>query len=295
MIRPLGVGDLAALRDLFNRQVTHGRWAAAEVEGLWLDGAHGDRGRVFERDGHVVGGVGSVLAPPWMYVFPLVAADDEAAAALVEVVTAQAPADVRTLRVSVRPGEEPKRAALLRAGWTPSIEFLDLVHDLRGGEGRGAGYTRVGHAGVPRREAHALYDRVFAEIPNTAPLDDADFDHLMDGPMAWPDATAVWTDGAGRVQGFVFAQRGEDERGRYGVIDAIGVDPDHRGRGLARGIVEDVLARARAAGLAEVRCAIASTNRGSLALHRAAGFTELARKQLYDYAARASASRPTGA
>jgi ribosomal protein S18 acetylase RimI-like enzyme len=281
IVRGLERADLAALRAIFNGQVAYGAWTAEEVEGLWLDHAHGDRGRVAERDGRVVGGVGSVLAPPWLYVFPLVAEDVDAATRLVQVVTAQATADVRTLRVSVRPGEEPKRAALLAAGWVPSIEFIDLVHDLRGGRGGGLAseLTRVAHADIVRGPAHALHDRVFAEIPNTAPLDDADFDHMLDGPMCWPAATAVWCDAEGRPQGFVFAQRGED----YGVIDAIGVDPAQRGRGLARHMVEDVLARARAAGLAEVRCTIASTNTASLALHRAAGFTDRARKQLYDY------------
>ncbi len=285
IVRRLARGDLAALRAIFNRQVAQGAWTAEEVEGLWLDRAHADRGRVAERDGRVVGGVGSVLAPPWLYVFPLVADDVEAAAELVRVVTSQATAGVRTLRVSVRHGEEPKRAALLAAGWFPTIEFIDLVHDLGGGgAARPSALTRVAHADIDRGPAHALHDRVFAEIPNTAPLDDADFAHMLDGPMCWPEATAVWCDGDGRPHGFVFAQRAEDARGRYGVIEAIGVEPAQRGRGLARHIVEDVLARARAAGLAEVRCTIASTNTASLALHRAAGFTDLARKQMYDLA-----------
>lgn len=279
IVRGLERADLAALRAIFNRQVAYGAWTAEEVEGLWLDHAHGDRGRVAVRDGRVVGGVGSVLAPPWLYVFPLVAEDVEAAARLVQVVTGQATTGVQTLRVSVRPGEEPKRAALLAAGWVASIEFIDLVHDLCAGAApRASELTRVAHADIVRGPAHALHDRVFAEIPNTAPLDDADFDHMLDGPMCWPDATAVWCDAEGRPQGFVFAQRGED----FGVIDAIGVDPAQRGRGLARHMVEDVLARARAAGLAEVRCTVASTNTGSLALHRAAGFTDRARKQMYD-------------
>lgn len=281
IVRALARGDVAALRAIFNGQVDAGAWTAEEVEALWLDRAHGDRGRVAVRDGRVVGGVGSVLAPPWMYVFPLVAEDVAAAAELVQVVTGQATADVRTLRVSVRPGEEPKRAALLAAGWTPSIEFIDLAHDLRGpGVATACALTRVAHADIDRGPAHALHDRVFAEIPNTAPLDDDDFASLLDGPMCWPEATAVWCDDAGAPQGFVFAQRAED----HGVIEAIGVDPAQRGRGVARHLVEDVLARARAAGLAGVRCTIASTNTASLALHRAAGFTDRARKQLYDYA-----------
>jgi phosphinothricin acetyltransferase len=76
----------------------------------------------------------------------------------------------------------------------------------------------------------------------------------------------------------------EDDRGRFGVVDAVGVDPARRGQGLARVMLEDVLDHARAAGLAEVRSLIAGNNTGSLALHRAAGFVETGRRQMYDRA-----------
>jgi L-amino acid N-acyltransferase YncA len=46
-----------------------------------------------------------------------------------------------------------------------------------------------------------------------------------------------------------------------------------------------LLDEARAAGLAEVRSVVASTNPGSLGLHRAAGFVERDRKQMYDLTA----------
>jgi ribosomal protein S18 acetylase RimI-like enzyme len=225
-----------------------------------------------------------------MYVFPLVADDVEVAARLLAHAIAQATAGVQTMRVGVRVGEEPKRAAVLAAGFAPSIEFVDLRHDLHppgpaaAARSRELGLRRVPHGAIERPSAHVLHDRVFAEIANTAPLDPEDFDVLLDGPMAWPDATAVWVDDAGRPHGFVFAQRGEDDHGTFGVVDAIGVDPADRGRGLARAMLEDVLARARGAGLAEVRSLIAGNNDASLALHRAAGFTETGRRQMYDRA-----------
>jgi ribosomal protein S18 acetylase RimI-like enzyme len=285
-LRPLEPADLEPLREMFNALVAPAPgWARVEVAQHWISAAHGDRSRVAVRGGRVAGGVGVVVAPPWMYIVPLVADDVEVAAALLAHGIAQATPGVRTTRVSVRRGEEPKRAAVVAAGFAPSLEFVDLVHDLRGGRAADAGapgLRRVPHAAIDRPRAHELHDRVFAEIANTAPLGRADFDQLLDGPMAWPDATAVWVDDGGRPRGFVFAQRGEDDRGRFGVVDAIGVEPADRGRGLARMMLEDLLAHARAAGLDEVRTLIAGNNDGSLALHRAAGFVEAGRRRMYD-------------
>ena len=78
--------------------------------------------------------------------------------------------------------------------------------------------------------------------------------------------------------------QGEDERGRHGVLEAIGVAPAARGQGLARAMTEWLLDRARTGGMNEVRSVVASTNTGSLALHRAAGFVERERKQMFDLA-----------
>lgn len=295
-LRPLTAADLGPLRALFNAQVAPSPgWAESEVAQHWISAAHGARGRVALRGGRVIGGVGMVIAPPWMYVSPLVATDPDAAALLLRHAIEHAPPAVRTIRVGVRAGEQAKRAAVLAAGFAPSIEFVDLAHDLRASapSSRPAaaalapgelGLRRVPHADIDRPRAHELHDRVFAEIANTAPLDPNDFDALLDGPMVWPDATAVWVDPAGTPQGFLFAQHGTDDHGHFGVVDAIGVDPALRGRGLARAMLSDLLARARTHHLDEVRTLIAGNNTGSLALHRAAGFLETSRRQMYDLA-----------
>ncbi len=130
-----------------------------------------------------------------------------------------------------------------------------------------------------------LHDLTFAEIANTVPIDAADLAALLDGPLAWPAATAAYADAAGALVGFVIGQAGVDERGAFGVVEAIGVRPTARGLGLARLMLDELLAAARAAGLAEVRSLVAGTNVGSLALHRAAGFAEGARRQMYDLTA----------
>lgn len=288
-LRPYAADDVESLRTIYNRQVAPvPGFSAAEAPTLWTQAAQGDRSRVAVRDGRVVGAVGTVLAPPWLYIWPLVADEDEAAVALLDVALASWTPDVTRARIGIRPGEEPKRRAVLARGFVPSIQFHELAHDLRpGAEVAPVPSAFVCHTGgaIDREAARALHNLTFSEIDNTAPLDVADFALLLEGPAAWPDATAVWSGPDGGLAGFVIGLRGEDERGRFGVLEAIGVAPGARKRGLARAMTAWLLARARAAGVIEVRSGVASTNPASLALHRAAGFAETGRKQIYELTA----------
>lgn len=133
-------------------------------------------------------------------------------------------------------------------------------------------------AEIDRTAMHELHDRTFAEIPNTAPMTDADFATLLDGPSAWSAPTSAWHDADGRCVGFVIGVRARD----HGVVEAIGVDPTWRGRRLGRAMLTDVLAIAAATGVREVRATIASTNAASLALHLHADFVERNRKEMWD-------------
>mgnify|MGYP000975435458 CR=1 FL=1 len=287
-VRRFAAGDEAPLRAIYNRQVAPvPGFSAAEAPTLWTQSAQGDRSRVAVRGGEVVGAVGTVLAPPWLYIWPLVALDDEAAAALLDVALASWTPDVTRARIGIRPGEEPKRRAVIARGFAPSIQFHELAHDLRRGAAAPTASGFVCHTGgaIDREAARALHNLTFAGIDSTAPLDVADFALMLDGPAAWPDATAVWAGPDGALAGFVIGLRGEDERGRFGVLEAIGVAPGARRRGLAAAMTEWLLERGRAAGVIEVRSGIVSTNPASLALHRAAGFVETGRKQLYDLTA----------
>ena len=297
--------DVEPLRAIYNRLVSPAPgWTAAEAAGMWTQAAQGDRTRVAVGDGgRVVGAVGTVLGPPWMYVFPLVAEDDEVATRLLAHALGDVVSGVATVRIGVRSGEEPKRAAAVARGFVPTIEFVDLVFGpiqvssievspVRSTDTPAAararalpGLTRIPHPALDREAMRHLHDLTFAEIANTVPIDAADLAALLDGPLAWPAATAAYADAAGTLVGFVIGQAGVDERGAFGVVEAIGVRPTARGLGLARLMLDELLAAARAAGLAEVRSLVAGTNVGSLALHRAAGFAEGARRQMYDLTA----------
>ena len=243
----------------------------------------GEQVHVAVREGRVVGVGGYVVAPPWLYLWPVMAEDGDAVGAILDaVIGAGRRPGVERARVSVRAIEPGKQDAVIERGYARSIDFVELVRAT----GAVAARVMAPELGLERRTGAAIgrdamrdtHDRSFAEIPNTAPMSAADFDHLLDGPTAWPAATAGWYAADGTCAGFVIGLRHAD----HGVVEAIGVHPDWRRRGLAAVMLDRLLTAAIADEVPEVRAIIASTNTGSLGLHAAAGFRERARKELWD-------------
>lgn len=241
--------------------------------------------RIAVRAGQVVGVGGYLAAPPWLYLWPVMAEDGAVAGALIDaLIAAGRGPDVERVRVSVRAVEPGKQAAVIARGFARSIDFIEVVRPTTA-PARPAAATavelerRAGGA-IDRSAMHATHDLAFAEIANTAPMSAADFAHMLDGPTGWPAATAAWFAADGTCAGFVIGLRHPD----HGVVEAIGVHPRWRRRGLAAAMLDHLLAAAVADGAPEVRAMIASTNAGSLGLHAAAGFTERARKALWDLA-----------
>ena len=54
---------------------------------------------------------------------------------------------------------------------------------------------------------------------------------------------------------------------------SIAVDPDHRGQGLAKQLLADVIAQCRRAGVARLRLEVRSDNESAIGLYRNFGFT----------------------
>ena len=257
--------------------------ARAQLESDVLAG--GAHVRVAEREGVVVGVASFVRSPPWLFLWPVMADDGEAYGALIDAVIEAGRGDgIERARVSVRSGEPGKEAAVVARGFVRSIDFVEVVRAgvAPAGEVRApAELVRCQGAalgGARRRAMHATHDLAFAEIANTVAMSDADFDHMLEGPRAWPSVTAGWFLEDGTCAGFVIGLRQAD----HGVVEAIGVHPTWRRRGLAAVMLHELLVDAAAEGVPEVRAMIASNNAGSLALHAAAGFRERARKAVWD-------------
>jgi ribosomal-protein-alanine N-acetyltransferase len=76
---------------------------------------------------------------------------------------------------------------------------------------------------------------------------------------------------------FVLAWQVADE---FELLD-LGTDPAFRRRGVGRALLDALLERARAGGASAVYLEVRPSNAAALALYRAAGFTDLARRPRY--------------
>ncbi len=260
-------------------------WDAAAARAQLAADALGGGGHVHivERVGQVVGAGGYVRSPPWLFLWPVMADAGAAAGALVDaLLAAGVGVGIRRVRVSVRTNEPHKQAAVIARGFCHAIDFVELVRSGAPTSPRPSppGVERRHGAAIDRPAMHATHDLSFAGLANTAPMTAADFDLLLDGPAAWPAATAGWFAADGTCAGFVIGLRHDD----HVVVEAIGVHPAWRRRGLAAVMLDHLLAAAVMDGAPEVRAIIASDNPGSLGLHAAAGFGERARKAIWELA-----------
>lgn len=274
-LRGLSTDDLPALLALQHATSTP-PWSAAMLEAQLLDPAR-DRGKnvvVAVRDGTIVGVAGWVEADREQFGSPVVAADREAADALVGKLVARArDRQAASLRIGCTTREAAKREALGAAGFRVVLEFMTLAIAAAPRNGR----IELAHVALDSVEPDVvklLHDETFAGVDNAPPIsiDEArDLQH-----RAWPDASGVWLDD-GEPAAFVIAMRDGDAV----EIAEVGVRTRWRRRGLARALVDRTIDVAATRGLREVHALIASTNAASLALHQAAGLRERDRRAMY--------------
>jgi ribosomal protein S18 acetylase RimI-like enzyme len=278
-LRPLREADLPALLALQRGG------SPAELRTQLHDAArgHGARVVVAVRGDEIAGVAGWVEAAPALYGAPVLAGDDEAAAALIAHLVARARAiDATHLRVSATDADGPKRHALAAAGAVPVFDFVTVVRPL--GPADGALYAgslrRVPHADLDLAAFTDVSNQTFAGVPSSPPSTEEEIRGQLDAPLCDRTATAAWADGE-RYVGFVHVTRDADDRGRFATVDAVGVRAEQRGRGVAAALVDDVIARV-AAECGELRALIASTNTASLALFAARGCVERSRRTVYE-------------
>jgi L-amino acid N-acyltransferase YncA len=142
-----------------------------------------------------------------------------------------------------------------------------------------AGSVRV----VPMTSDHAA--AVLAIYQTGIDEGDATFETV---PPAWADFDAsklrahrfVALDGADTVLGWVAAVAVSDRCAYSGVVEhSVYVRPDARGRGVGRKLLDALIASTEAAGIWTIQSGIFPENAASAALHRAAGFREVGRRE----------------
>lgn len=98
------------------------------------------------------------------------------------------------------------------------------------------------------------------------------FDRVMSGPNAWLVAEVH-----GEVAGFAYFGSFRERWGyRFTVENSVYVASGFRGRGIARALMDRLIARAQAAGFRQMVAVIGDAeNRATLRLHAACGFREV--------------------
>lgn len=95
-----------------------------------------------------------------------------------------------------------------------------------------------------------------------------------------PDHRFVAVDDAGKVLGWAAVVPVSDRCVYAGVVEhSVYVHPDARGRGVGRGLLDALARSTEAAGIWTIQSGIFPENAASAALHRAAGFREVGRRE----------------
>lgn len=201
---------------------------------------------------------------------PVVVADAQAADTLICHLIEQARSlGARSLRISAWAGEDIKRAALLRAGFTCYLQWVHFalpVHAIaQAGPPLVDGLRQVDWPAIDWPAALALYADTFRHVPN-AP--EPDLDDFM---AEWADtdraASAIFADETGRYRAFI-------QVSQAGKVDSVGVDDSLRGRGVAGALYSHAARHLAVRGVTVLRALVASTNAQSMALHGKLGFAE---------------------
>jgi len=137
-----------------------------------------------------------------------------------------------------------------------------------------ADLPKIGHLGALLVEEHHDFDarRFLAPRPRTP----ADYASFMGRQLESPDSVVFVADDGGDAIGYAFATiEGFDYmalRGPAGVLQDVIVDPEHRGRGVGRLLVDAALAYLRSRGAPRVVLSTAARNGPAQRLFASVGF-----------------------
>lgn len=137
-----------------------------------------------------------------------------------------------------------------------------------------ADLPRLGRLGALLVDAHHELDtQRFLAVRDRTP---ADYARFLIGQLRKPDAIVLVADDGGDVIGYAYAAvEGYDWmslRGPAGVLHDIIVDPEARGRGVGRLLLDAALAALEARGVPRVVLSTAARNAGAQRLFEQAGF-----------------------
>jgi ribosomal protein S18 acetylase RimI-like enzyme len=267
----------------------HRWWSEDQARAELGDSArgHGKNTLVARRGGELVGVAGWVefaAAAGEFYGAPLVAADIDTARMLIDRLVARArQVGAAWIRIGAWPMDAIKRGALQAAGFEHAFDIVDLALELESapprppdiGPLRALGPDEIDEIDAERFAA--LYNECFADVPNAPAIDAELARESWESELLWHEGSQVLVDDKGEYRAFLTMRIGGD-------IEVIGVSESMRRRGLARAMLERAISLAFDHNVRKLSSMCASSNPASLGLHRALGFIEVARVQMWQLA-----------
>jgi ribosomal protein S18 acetylase RimI-like enzyme len=264
----------------------HRWWSEDQARAELGDAArgHGKNTLVARRKGALAGVAGWVefaAAAGEFYGAPVVAVDSDTYGMLIDRLVVRArQVNAAWIRIGAWPTDPVKRSALESAGFEHTFDIVDLALELSSAPPRPPDVAplRALHADeIDAERFAALYNECFANVPNAPAIDAELARESWSDELLWFEASHVLADEQGEYRAFLAMRRGGD-------IEVIGVSRDMRRRGLARTMLERAISVAFDHDVRRISSMCASSNAASLALHRALGFDEIARVQMWQLA-----------
>ncbi len=197
------------------------------------------------------------------------ASDELAAATLLhDIVQYARDLGAKRVRVGAAPGEEAKMAALERMGFIPSLQWISLARPVvacAAPDFAALALRRLSTAEIDWSMLARLHNHTFRAVPHAA-LGDAE-SMRADWAELDQDASSVLADQDGELVAFCLMQAD-------GSIDAIGIEPHWRGRGVADALYQWAQSRLALRQIAHMSTIVANTNFVSERFHLRAGFIE---------------------
>lgn len=224
--------------------------------------------RLWERDGRSVA-LGMLDGPDLVRLAldPDLAEDHELARTLAEDLTSTAVLPAGDASVEAR-SATALRTHLRARGWADGDPWVPLVRDLTAPvEDPGIAVEEVAEPTIPE------YTAVHRAAFDSEGVTDARVAAMTAGPAHRDAFSLLGRDGTGAAVGIITVWSAG--RGRPGLIEPLGVHPEHRGRGHGRALCLAGAARLREAGASSVTVCTPRSLTGAVATYLAAGYRAL--------------------
>ncbi len=280
-LRPFLETDLPQIVDLQTALYPKGKnWSLEYTRSQLTDTAR-DKGRnvtIATENDRITGVAAWVFSKETEEFFgvPFFAANSETLTILLQNLINQADAlRAKYIRVVSHSFELEKVKILSQRGFQVSFNFLELELALKKSLApQPVPFTFAPGPSVDPEKYKTLYNESFMGVSNAPPVSVEEAKELWASPLWDKNFSGVWLKPHGEYAAFLLVDQ-------KGYIDSIGVHPSLQNQGLGVKIYEQLFYEGLKRGLRHFNCIVADNNLASLKFHQHFGFTETARRSIW--------------